>query len=88
MKSENWFSIRFSLLRIFSVNLTTIERLSFLVGDTLENPGVSAVNCKYNHQKITPKIKFGKLILSFDSALCASNIKMEAKLMGGGAIII
>ena len=42
-KSENYFFIRFSSLRIFSFNLTTFEP-----GDTIENHTVSPVNCKYN----------------------------------------
>ena len=37
------------LLRIFSVNFTIFEWLVFfLVGDTLENTGVSPVNCIHN----------------------------------------
>ena len=44
---EFWVQ-KLSSLRIFSANLTTFERLLFLVADTLENVGVSPVNCKYN----------------------------------------
>ena len=46
IKIGNWFFIRFSLLYIFPVNVTSILQF-FLLCDTLEYPGVSPVNCKY-----------------------------------------
>ena len=78
--SANGFFIRFSSLRIFHVNLTTSEEFffvkNFMVLYGSQFKIVSKID--YNSKNQNCQIDF-----SFDSALCASIIKMGTKLRGG-----
>ena len=83
-KSENWFFIRFSSLSMFHVNLTTFEniilwRIEWLIIK------VKTLEKLWTKSTITQKIEIGKIRKNdfwFDSAYCASSIKMGARLKG------